>query len=179
VIVVAIREKLTVVPQPQGGNPPNFNRVRITQLGHEWAQGNGPVPEDQQGFLTALKVQVPQLDSIIDQYVQEAVAAYARQMFFASAVMIGAASEKTIYLLIDALASSLKDHKEKAAIIKTIKERRLPTMFKQLQDNLSRAKKFMPWEVHEGAEAHLLSLQEAIRVQRNDAVHPQAGKVTP
>jgi hypothetical protein len=168
-----------VVPEPQGNRVPEFNGLRITGLGHEWARGDEPSPEDQLGFLAALKAQIPQVDPIIGQYVQEAVAAYARMMFFASAVMIGAASEKTIYLLMDALGSSVTDLKEKAAIIKTMKERGLPAMFKRLQDNLTHAKKVIPWEVHEGADAHLLSLQEAIRVQRNTAVHPQAGKVTP
>jgi hypothetical protein len=74
-------------------NPGDFNWIFITKLGCEWAEGSDPSPEDQQGFFMALKGQVPQLDSDLEQYVQEAVMAYARGLFFASAVMIGAASE--------------------------------------------------------------------------------------
>jgi hypothetical protein len=113
------------------------------------------------------------------QYVEEAIMAYSRRMFFASAVMIGAASEKMIYLLMEALAGSVQDATQKRMIVKSIEARKLPTMYKCLQENLTRAKKHMPWPVHEDADAHLASLQAAIRVHRNDAVHPQAGRVTP
>jgi hypothetical protein len=167
-----------VIPQPSGNRTGDFNHIRITKLGREWAEGTEPSPEDQEGYLAALSGQVPLLDSVIVQYVEEAIKAYARRMLLASAVMIGAASEKTIYLLMEALAESVKDPTHKKTILKSIEARGLPTMFDCLQENLTRAKKAMPWAIHEGADTHLLSLQEAIRVQRNDAVHPQAGRVT-
>lgn len=168
-----------VTPEPQGRNPPNFNGIRITTSGKQWATGDEPSPEDQDGFLSALRAQVTHLDPIIDQYIQEAVAAYARKMYFASAVMVGAASEKTIYLMMDAMAASVKDTDEKRTIAKAMNERKIPSMLKILHHNLTRAKTHMPWSIYEGADTHLLSLQESMRVQRNDAVHPIAGRVTP
>ena len=36
----------------------------------------------------------------------------------------------------------------------------------------------MPYEVHEGADAHLMAIYEAVRVQRNDAVHPLSAAVS-
>ena len=36
----------------------------------------------------------------------------------------------------------------------------------------------MPYSVHRGAMQHLLSFQELVRNQRNDAVHPKAAPVT-
>jgi hypothetical protein len=168
-----------ILPEPTGSQPPNFAHLTITKLGHEWAEGAEPSPEDQGGYLAALSSQVTNLDPVIMQYVQEAIMAYSRRMFFASAVMIGAASEKTIYLLMETLAGSVKDATQKKVIVKSIEARKLPTMYKCLQENLSRTKRQMPWPIHEDADAHLISLQAAIRVQRNDAVHPQAGKVTP
>lgn len=168
-----------ILPAPTGSSPPNFSHLTITRLGREWAEGTEPSPEDQGGYLAALSSQVPILDPVIAMYVAEAVMAYSRRMFFASAVMIGAASEKTIYLLMEAVADSVKDATHKNTILKSIEARKLPTMYKCLQENLTRAKRTMPWPIHEDADAHLTSLQAAIRVQRNDAVHPQAGKVTP
>jgi len=170
-----------IVQGANGVNPPNFSQLRITDLGREWALNSDTSPEDQQGYLAALKVLVNPLDSVIEQYTKEAVAAFARQMYFAAAVMIGAASEKLVYQLMDALVASIADPKEQAAIKKTINERGLPSMFAKLQHKLSevKAKKLIPWSITEGADTHLLSLQDAVRVQRNDAVHPLAGKVTP
>ena len=170
-----------IVQGSNNANPPNFNQIRLTPLGREWALNNESSPEDQHGFLAALKGQIGMLDPVIEQYTEEAVAAFARQMYFAAAVMIGAASEKLVYLLMDALVGSVADQEEKKTIQKTINERGLPSMFAKLQHHLAQArgKKLIPWSVIEGADTHLLSLQDAIRVQRNEAVHPLAGKVTP
>lgn len=170
-----------IVQGPNNANPPNFAQVRLTELGREWALHSETVPEDQHGYLAALRAQVTTLDAVIEQYTEEALAAFTRQMYFAAAVMIGAASEKLVYLLMDALETSVIDPREKGAIKKTINERGLPTMFAKLQQHLTQArtKKLIPWSITEGAEIHLLSLQDAIRVQRNEAVHPLAGKVTP
>ncbi len=170
-----------IVQGASGANPPNLSQIRITELGRRWVRNLDTVPEDPHGYLAGLKGLVSKLDPVIEQYTQEAVASFARQMYFAAAVMIGAASEKLIYLLMNALAESVVDEKEKAAIIKTTTERGLPSMFTKLQQTLARAKaeKKIPWDVTEGADLHLLSIQDAIRVQRNEAVHPLAGKVTP
>lgn len=169
-----------ILPQPTGNGPPNFTHLTITKLGRAWAEGAEPSPEDEGGYLAALKSQTPSVDPVIVQYVEEALRAYSRRIFFASAVMIGAASEKLVYLLMDALATSVADLAEKGAIKKTMTERGLPSMYAKLQHHLARGKsgKLIPWNITEAADNHLLSLQDAIRVQRNEAVHPLAGKVT-
>jgi hypothetical protein len=171
-----------VVPKPEPPNAPNPNWFFITEAGQEWASGSTPVPEDLEGFLEALTTSVPNVDDVIRQYVEEALVTYGRQAFFASAVMIGAASEKAVYLLMDALHGAIRDPKGQKKVREAIDYRGLPTMFNLLTQYIQQAKSIkgtgaMPYSVHEGADTHLLSLQEAIRVQRNDAVHPQAGKV--
>jgi len=169
-----------ILPEPSGAQPPTFDHLTITKLGREWAEGTEPSPEDQEGYLAALHSHVPHLDPVIVQYAEEAIKAYSRRLFFASAVMIGAANEKLVYLLMDALETSVTDAKEKAAIRKTMSDRGLPSMFRKLQHHLAqaKAKKLIPGNITECADNHLFSLQDAIRVQRNDAVHPIAGKVT-
>ena len=111
---------------------------------------------------------------------QKGMTADQRKAYFASAVMLGAASEKTIYLLMDALHSSVSDSNEKIRIKSSIDRRTLPTMFTCISDNLERGKatKIIPYSVYEGADRHLLSFQEMIRVQRNEAVHPVLARIT-
>ena len=61
-----------------------------------------------------------------------------------------------------------------------LKYRRL----KSLLDNTSEAIGFLineeiiPYDVHEGSIHYLSTLFDAIRIQRNDAVHPIAGEVS-
>lgn len=170
-----------VIPLPDAPNAPNANWFIVTDAERQWASGVDPVPEDQTGLLRTPDQIVPALDSVIRQYVQEALVAYNRQAFFAAAVMIGAASETTVYMLIDALLAAVTNQRDRKAIQDAMDRRRLFTMLDMIRAQLQRVRESgaMPFGVHEGAEAHLMSLQEAIRVQRNEAVHPQACTVTP
>jgi len=117
---------------------------------------------------------------VIKQYIVEAVVTYNRQAWFASAVMVGAASEKLIYMLADSLLI-ITGGSDRRALEKTIKERNLPNLFEQITKVLTGhiRSSHLPYEIHEGSEHHLMSLFQAIRVQRNDAVHPTVGQVIP
>jgi hypothetical protein len=172
-----------IIPHPQRGGGFNPQWFYVTKLGKEWAASKEPIPEDWKGYLETLDRLVPNLDSVIREYVKEALLTYERRTFFASAVMIGAASEKAIYLLMEALLQAVSGSPEEKAVQRAMGGRDLCAMFKKLSDNIHRAKSkstgAMPRYVHEEADHHLLSLQDAIRVQRNNAVHPQTGQVIP
>lgn len=170
-----------IVPRPEQPNAPNPNWFIVTETGREWALGANPIPEDLAGYSDALSTLIPGLDIVIRQYIEEALVTYGRRAFFSSAVMLGAASEKLLYLLIEAIHNSATDPVLKKTILDTIERRTLPMMFEKVTESIERAKKAagMAYHVHEGTDQHLLSLQEGIRVQRNDAVHPQASQVTP
>lgn len=151
----------------------------MTAVGQQWLTHKEPIPEDRDGYIRALIEYAPNIDHIVLQYVREALVTFDRDALFASAVMVGAASEKTLYLLLDGLHAAVHDATEKKKIEKVISERSLPKMYRMIDENLARAKRAgMPYTVHEEADRHLLSLQDSIRVQRNDAVHPQIGDVT-
>jgi len=95
--------------------------------------------------------------------------------------MLGAANERLTYLTMNAIQNSTREAQRKKRIEKSVTtDRKLGEMFKLIDAAVSDAKAGgMPYVVYEGSERHLLSIQEAIRVQRNDAVHPQLGQVTP
>ena len=169
-----------IVQWPNTPNSPNPNWFHITEKGKQWINATNPVPEDANGFLQALNTLIPTLDSVIKQYLAEAVVTYNRQAWFASAVMVGAASEKVVYMLADSLLI-VTGGSDRRALEKTIKERNLPNMFEQINKVLTFhiESDHLPYDIHEGSEHHLMSLFEAIRVQRNEAVHPTVGQVSP
>ena len=96
-----------ILPEAQSF-PVAFNDGRYwkTPRGTEWAEGGKPLPEDVTGYMRTLSELVKTLDPIIRQYVEEGLGSFSRQMFFSAAVMLGAASEKEIYLL----GESLQEH---------------------------------------------------------------------
>ncbi len=69
----------------------------------EWTAGRDPLPEDSARYMALLKKLVKALDPVIEQYVSEGLSSFEKGNNFAAAVMIGAASEKEVYLLGDAM----------------------------------------------------------------------------
>ncbi len=169
-----------IVNYPKTPRPPDPNWFRVTERGKQWISSAGPALEDSDGFLAALNERIPTLDPVVRQYIVEAVVTYNSQVWFASAVMVGAASEKLVYMLTESLLLVTGGDKSRS-LRKASKERHLPTMFEQLNKVLAGhiESKSLPYEIHEGSEPHLMSLFESIRVQRNNAVHPSVGEVTP
>lgn len=172
-----------IVPKPSPPNAPDGNSFFVTETGKEWAaEADFPLVEDADGYIEYLRTKVQQIDPTIVQYVSEALATYERRTYFASSVMIGAAAEKSVYLLLQAIQHSTTDTVFRSTIQNAMDKRGIPSLLKLIQDAVKRARSNasspMSYDVFEGVETHLVSLFETIRVQRNDAVHPIVGKVS-
>lgn len=171
-----------VIPGAPTNQPgfPDKGRFYLTTRGIAWAASVEPPPEDVEGYLKLLKKLVPNLDAVIEQYVTEGLRAFERRTYFAAAVMIGAASEKAVYLLAESMRLTFKDHKQSVKLEGLINSRGMKALFDFIQDTIinGQKSKAIPYSIAEGASPHLMSLVEAIRVQRNDAVHPQNAKVS-
>lgn len=168
-----------ITPQPPSGYPnhPVWDRYDVTTRGLEWAKGNEPIPEDIDGYMAFLKTRIPNLDPVIEQYVRDGLMAFERGAYFASAVMLGAASEMAIYILGDAMKGALQSQTSVQKLQALLDGRSLNALFVFIRDTLERNRKVatLPFD---GSLPHLMSLFEAIRTRRNDAVHPATGTVS-
>jgi hypothetical protein len=167
------------------GDYTNFSRSEWycwTERGLQWVKGAEPIPEEAAGYMRFLRTHVPTLDEVIGQYISEALTAFNREAYFAAAVMVGAASEKAIYLLAASLLSALKPSRRRTTLEAALTKRQLfvllDCMRKTIEDCSASNPAPIPYSVSEGASAHLASLFEAIRTQRNDAVHPMNATVS-
>lgn len=163
---------------------PPWYRYNVTQRGLEYFTSGEPVPEEATSYLEFLRQLVPSRDSIVEQYISEAIVAYEREAYFAAAVMVGAASEKAIYLLAESLLRALKTPSRRRSALETAMNRRqllalLESVRKTIEECSAGNPSPIPYSTSEGASAHLASLFEAIRTQRNDAVHPMNAAVSP
>ncbi len=152
-------------------------RYTVTERGLEWFSGGDPLPEDAAGYMKFLQDRVPNMDAVIKQYVGEALVAFERQAYFAAAVMLGAASEKALYILAEAMVDALKSPKAKQTLEQYLKGRTLNPLFTFIRDAFERNRR-TPNIPYDGAIPHLMSMFEAVRTQRNDAVHPTTGQVS-
>ena len=173
-----------VYPKPTGDYL-NFQQSEWycwTERGLQWIRGAEPIPEAATEYMKFLKEHVPTVDDVIFQYVLEALVAFNRDAYFAAAVMLGAASEKAVYLLAGSLLNALKPSRKRTALETAFNRRQLFSLLdcvrKTIEDGSAGSPAPIPYSVSEGADAHLPSLFEAIRTQRNDAVHPMNATVS-
>jgi hypothetical protein len=166
-------------PQDLQGNPYHQVRYMLTQRGVTWAASVDPPPEDVDGYMRSLHSLVPNLDSVIEQYIAESLSSFERRTYFAAAVMVGAAAEKAVYLLADSIGGAIKDTARQQKFSRLIEQRRLSALLDSIEETIKGANQAIPYPILDGAVSHLMSLFEAIRVQRNDAVHPMNAMVSP
>jgi hypothetical protein len=134
-------------------------RWLITKRGVEWANGVDPLPEDYNGYMKQFG---PTTDAVVRQYISEALNTFMKEAFFACAVMIGAASEKSIYLLADSLVSALKDPAAQSSLKKKIDARRLETLLKGVEQIVvdGHTNKVIPFQVMGGHySSHALTVR--------------------
>jgi hypothetical protein len=163
----------------------NFSRSEWywwTDRGLQWIKGAEPIPEAATDYMKFLREHVPTVDDVISQYIVEALVAFNREAYFAAAVMVGAASEKGVYLLAASLLNALKPSRRRTMLESAFNKRQLFGLLecvrKAVEDGSAGNPSPIPYSVSEGAGPHLTSLFEAIRNQRNDAVHPMNATVS-
>jgi hypothetical protein len=151
----------------------------VTPIGREYLAQTGPHFLAPDGYISYLRNLVPDVDEVVLQYVYEATRAFRAQLWFAAAVMLGAASERSVLNLLEAIIDHAAESKEKERLKKLLTQPRLGEIFKAIETAVTAEVKSgaLAYSVHQGSTEHLLSLAEIIRVQRNEAVHPHAGTV--
>ena len=174
-----IVERMLSLGSSNGQAEPRYPFVYITEMGKAIASGQEHL-YDPDEYVASLKRRVPTLDSVVSQYLLEAVGNFQRGLLFGAAVLCGAAAEREILLLLTAIEKWDPDPKRKTRAQSLLQSPRLPSIFSVVDGAIrdAIANHGMPYTVHQGSSTHLLSLQEMVRVQRNEAVHPATASVT-
>jgi|ERR1700722_11268441 len=154
--------------------------LEITNRGREWVDGKEPIPELRAEYLATLQKMVPNLDEVVREYVVEGLGSFEHDGFRAAAVMIGAASEKALYMLAEKMLDAISTPPWKGKFSNALKRRDLAELFDQMKKVLEQADKLpaRPFEIFDGGQNHLVSLIKAVQVQRNNAVHPMNEKIS-
>ena len=149
---------------------------KFTEYGKKWLETeNDPIPEyskDYIGFLRKIHINEIALD-----YIKESLATFNSKHYFASAVMLGVASERILLILAESMHKSHNiDTNEKKFNEYFKKEDTKPLPIKPLLDKTfeilkKNIKNVIPDEVHREAIDHIKCLIDVTRIQRNDAGH--------
>lgn len=154
--------------------------LRLTDFGRSVVSDSSSKYYDPDGYIGRLQALVPNVDEVIVQYLSETLNCFRQRLFFSASVMCGAAAEKAVLLLLSSIAKYESDAKKKKELEVLLERPNLPRIFESIQSKVDHLieKKELPYSVHQGSSQHLISLFEMIRVHRNEAVHPNSGKVT-
>ena len=100
-------------------------QLELTKRGREWVDGQEPIPELPAEYLTALQRMVPNLDEVVREYVVEGLGSFEHDRSRSAAVMIGAASEKALYMLAEKMLDAISTPKWKEKFTTALKRREL------------------------------------------------------
>ena len=155
-------------------------RLELTARGREWVEGKEPIPELPAEYIAALQRMVPNLDEVVREYLVEGLGSFEHDRFRAAAVMVGAASEKALYMLAEKMMDAISTPRWKEKFTAALRRRDLTELFDQMKRTLGQASNLpgRPFEVFDGGQDHLVSLIKAVQVQRNNAVHPMNEKIS-
>jgi hypothetical protein len=150
--------------------------LRLTEYGRQCVAEERILPHDPDGYLREFQKEVPSSDSSIVEYVQESLQCYIHGLHRAAAVMLGAASEQAVLLLIDSCTESINDPREKDRF--KSETDKAPTIFRKyaiFEKRLSSIKDQIPKTLTDNLDSQLRGIFDLIRNSRNDAGHPASG----
>ncbi len=174
-----VAERLVTFGSENGNAEARRPFIILTPLGRKVHEEAKPHHLDPEGYIKLLKKAVPDLDEVTSQYALEGLRCYRQNLLFAAAVMIGSAAETQIFGLLQAIHDWEPDSAKKQVLSETLSRGRLPAVFDGIEAAIERViqNKNMPYSVHQGALRHLLSFQEMVRRQRNEAIHPTVAEI--
>lgn len=149
----------------------------LTEAGKAAASDQPFNPDDPSGFLAALVSSVPGMSDTVQTYAREALHAFNARLYFASAVMLGVASEAAFLELAHAFADALpsKEGKNLRAVLTDQKTNYL-TKFTEFRKRLEPRKADLPENLGDGINLWLSAVLDLLRIYRNEAGHPKASR---
>ncbi len=155
---------------------PNWPFLKLTAYGKSIVSSEKPIPHDPSGYLKRVKEEIPNIDTVIYKYLEEAINTYNIGAYLSASVTLGCASEKALLLLIDSYTNSLNDSKKQESFRNKIQGRMIKRQYEEFSKVVTAQIGTLPNELSDNLTTILLGVFEMIRNNRNDAGHP-TGKV--
>ena len=164
-----------LIPGLDDGNQ-GWPFLRLTEYGRRCVEEDRILPHDPDGYLSQFKSAIPDADATITEYLTESLQCFVHGLNRAAAVMLGAASEKAVLLLIESYKDSIGDAATKQRFESEIgKAQSVRRKYGFFEKRFSAIKNSIPKELVANVESLLDGVFDLIRNSRNDAGHPASG----
>lgn len=155
-----------------GYNEDTWPHLSVTDYGKSVLSSQLPVPHDPDGYLSRIKREIPDLDSVIEVYLIEAIRTYNINQLLSSTITLGCASEKALLVLIETYVDTFNKEEASSAFAKKVRGRFIKIQFDEFNKTFSRHLGELPSDLRDRYTNTLLGVFEMIRQNRNSAGHP-------
>ncbi len=151
--------------------------LSLTEYGKQAIASDQPIPNDSTGYFNRIKKQIPQLDSIIETYLDESIRTYNINQLLSSTITLGCASERSVIILIETYKETFIDSSKKIAFAKKVDDKFIKNQFDEFDKSIRLILSKLPYELREKYVNTLHGVFQMIRYNRNNAGHPTGKKV--
>jgi hypothetical protein len=145
---------------------------RLTNAGVVSAKDEQFNPDDPERYLLRLRSNIPDIGNLVSMYTGEAVRCYTHECYFASAVMLGVASEAAFLEMAQASVDWLGTAGQKLQAILDNPRQSYVDKFREFRKRIEPRKPELPTELADGMSLTFDSVLDLLRVSRNEAGHP-------
>lgn len=144
----------------------------LTKHGEEVLAASGPPVYDYDGYMAHLRTDVGTLDAVIERFVGEALRAYQRHLYLASMAMLGCASERAIWLLINAYLASISNETNREKLRSRVSGRDISVAYARFRESFKSVEAQLPAALHIEFDLHVDQVFTFTRLIRNAVLHP-------
>jgi hypothetical protein len=149
----------------------------LTEYGKKAIKSLHPIPNDTAGYLARIREAVPQLDNIIEIYLNESVRTYNINQLLSSTITLGCASERALLVLVDTYEQTFNDKLKSKAFSKKTTGKFIKTKFDEFDKAIRAQLHNLPNDLRENYPNTLTGIFQMIRYNRNSAGHPTGKSV--
>jgi hypothetical protein len=154
---------------------PAWPFLRLTEYGKLVVKEQHPTPHDPSGYLCRLQSEIPTLDPIIIDYLNESLTAYRINLLLSSTITLGCASEKAMLILIESFCNAIQDATKKTAFTGLTNGKMISRQFDEFKKRVFQCN--IPTSITNNLENDLVGIFQMIRNYRNDTGHPTGIKL--
>ncbi|GAB4450693.1 MAG: hypothetical protein OHK0036_09810 [Bacteroidia bacterium] len=131
------------------------------------------LPFEIEKFTETLKTNIPHIDPIIIRFIDEAINCYKGNSLLGCAFLLGAASEKAIWILIDTFGHSIEDPKNREKFNSRVGKGSISRAFDEFKKSFGGCKTKPQNFVLQDLQIKIEAVFQFCRICRNEVGHPQ------
>jgi hypothetical protein len=132
------------------------------------------LPFEIEKFTETLKTNIPHIDPIIVRFIDEAISCFKANSLLGCAFLLGAASEKAIWILIDTFGLSIDDQTNRDKYVSRVGKGSISRAFDEFKKSFGGCKtKPQNFDLTQDLQIKIESVFQFCRICRNEVGHPQ------